>query len=53
MSVSQVPAAGRGTAMIRMAVGLAVLYRKRTGPIATTLLSIYAVIALIVAFVRS
>lgn len=36
-----------------LAVGLAVLYRKRTGPIATTLLSIYAVIALIVAFVRS
>jgi hypothetical protein len=36
-----------------LAIGLAVLYRRKTGPIATTLLSIYAVIALIVAFARS
>jgi hypothetical protein len=35
------------------AIGLAVLYRRRTGPIAMVLFGIYLVIALIVAFVRS
>jgi len=40
-------------ATISVAIGLGVLYRRRTGPIATTLLGIYVVIALIIAFVRS
>ena len=35
------------------AVGLAVLYKRRTGPIAMVLFGIYLVIALIIAFVRS
>ena len=35
------------------AVGLGVLYKRRTGPIAMVLFGIYLVIALIIAFVRS
>ena len=35
------------------AVGLGVLYKRRTGPIAMVLLGIYLVIALIIAFARS
>lgn len=35
------------------AVGLGVLYKRRTGPIAMVLLGIYFVIALIIAFIRS
>jgi hypothetical protein len=35
------------------AIGLSVLYKRRTGPIATTLFVIYGIIALIVAFFRS
>ena len=35
------------------AVGLAVLYKRRTGPIAMVLFSIYLVIALIIGYVRS
>lgn len=35
------------------AIGLSVLYKRRTGPIATTLFVIYAIIALIIAFFRS
>jgi hypothetical protein len=38
--------------LIVLSIGLAVLYRRRTQPIATTLLILYAVIAVIVAFVR-
>lgn len=38
--------------LLVLAMGLAVLYRRRTQPIATTLLVLYAVIAVIVAFVR-
>jgi hypothetical protein len=38
--------------LIVLSMGLAVLYRRRTQPIATTLLVVYAVIAVIVAFVR-
>lgn len=34
-------------------IGLAVLYKRRTGPIATVLFAIYLVIALIIGFVRS
>jgi hypothetical protein len=36
-----------------LAIGLAVLYRRRTQPVATTLFVIYAVIALVIAGVRS
>lgn len=39
--------------MISLAIGLGVLYRKRTGPIAITMLSVYAVIGMIVATVKS
>jgi Yip1 domain len=38
---------------INLAIGLGVLYRRRTGPIATTLMAIYVVIALVIAFFRS
>jgi hypothetical protein len=38
--------------VIVLSVGLAVLYRRRTQPIATTLLVVYAVIAVVVAFIR-
>jgi Yip1-like protein len=38
--------------LIVLSIGLAVLYRRRTQPIATALLVIYAIIAVIVAFVR-
>jgi hypothetical protein len=36
-----------------LAIGLGVLYRRRTQPIATTLLAVYAVIAVIIAFIGS
>ena len=39
--------------LLALAIGLGVLYRRRTQPIAVTLFSIYAIIALIIAFVRS
>ena len=38
---------------VSLAIGLAVLYKKRTGPIAVTLLVVYAVIALVVAAIQS
>lgn len=37
--------------MISLAIGLGVLYTRRTGPIATSLLSVYAVIALCIALI--
>ena len=37
---------------IVLAIGMAALYRRRTQPIATALLVVYAIIAVIVAFVR-
>jgi cadmium resistance protein CadD (predicted permease) len=40
-------------ATISLAIGLGVLYRRRTGPIGTTLLGLYAVFALVFAFFRS
>jgi hypothetical protein len=40
-------------ATISLAIGLAVLYRRRTGPIATTMLALYVVIALAIALFRS
>ena len=39
--------------IVTMSIGLAVLYRRRTGGIATALLAIYLVIALIVGYARS
>jgi len=36
-----------------LAIGLAVLYRRRTQPIAITLLSVYGLIAIAIAFFRS
>ncbi len=39
--------------MVVLAMGIAVLYRRRTQPIALTLLSIYAVIAVVVAVFKS
>jgi hypothetical protein len=38
---------------VNLAVGLAVLYRRRTGPIATTLVAIYAAIGFIIAAIKS
>jgi len=38
---------------VSLSIGLAVLYKKRTGPIAVTLLVVYAVIALVVAAIQS
>jgi hypothetical protein len=38
--------------LVVLSIGLSVLYRRRTQPIATTLLILYAVIAVIVAFIR-
>jgi hypothetical protein len=38
--------------MLSLAIGLGVLYRKRTGPIAITLLAVYAVIAVIIAAIK-
>jgi hypothetical protein len=39
--------------MVSLAIGLGVLYRRRTGPIATTLIGIYVVIALLIAVFTS
>ena len=38
---------------VSLSIGLAVLYRRRTGPIAITLLVVYAIIALVVAAIQS
>lgn len=40
-------------ATISLAIGLGVLYRRRTGPIATTFLGIYVLVALVIALFRS
>jgi hypothetical protein len=39
--------------LVSLAIGLGVLYRRRTGPIATTLLVIYATIGLIIAAIKT
>ncbi len=39
--------------MVSLSIGLAVLYKKRTGPVAVNVLGVYVVIALIYAAVRS
>ena len=38
---------------ISLAIGLGVLYRRRTGPIATGLISLYVIIAFVIALIRS
>jgi hypothetical protein len=38
---------------VSLAIGLGVLFRKRTGPIAITMLGLYAAIALVIAGVQS
>jgi hypothetical protein len=39
--------------IVSLSIGLGVLYRKRTGPIATTMLAVYAAIGLIIAAVKT
>lgn len=39
--------------MLSLAIGLGVLYRKRTAPVATTLLAIYVAIAVIIAAIKT
>ena len=38
---------------VSLAIGLAVLYRKRTGPIATTLILVYIAIAIVIATAKT
>ena len=38
---------------VSLAIGLGVLYRRRTGPIATTMLIVYAVLAVVIAAVKT
>jgi hypothetical protein len=40
-------------ATISLAIGIGVLYRRNTGPIATSFLGLYVVIALVIALFRS
>ena len=39
--------------MLSLAIGFGVLYRKRTGPIATTILAIYVAIAVVIAAIKT
>ena len=39
--------------MLSLAIGLGVLYRKRTGPIATTIIAVYAAIGVIIAAIKT
>jgi hypothetical protein len=39
--------------MLSLSIGLGVLYRKRTGPIAVTLLAIYVAIGVIIAAIKT
>ncbi len=39
--------------IVSLAIGLGVLYKRRTGPIATTLMAVYAVIAVVIAVVKT
>jgi Yip1 domain len=39
--------------ILSLAIGLGVLYRKRTGPIATTMLAVYAAIGVIIAAIKT
>jgi len=39
--------------MLSLAIGLGVLYRKRTGPIAVTMLAVYVAIGVIIAAIKT
>ena len=39
--------------LVNLAIGLGVLYKRRTGPIATGFLSVYLVIALVIAAIKT
>jgi len=39
--------------MVNLSIGLAVLYKRRTGPIATTLIAIYIVLGLVIAGIKT
>jgi hypothetical protein len=39
--------------MVSVSIGLGVLYRKRTGPIATTMLAIYVVVGIVIAAIKT
>jgi len=39
--------------MVSVAIGLGILYRKRTGPIATTMIAIYGVIGIVIAAIKT
>jgi hypothetical protein len=39
--------------MVNLSIGLAVLYSRRTGPIATTMIAIYITLALVIAGVKT
>jgi hypothetical protein len=39
--------------MLSLSIGLGVLYRKRTGPIAVTLLAVYVAIGVIIAAIKT
>jgi Yip1 domain len=39
--------------MVSLAIGLGVLYRKRTGPIATTMIAVYVVIGIVIAAIKT
>ena len=39
--------------MVSVAIGLGVVYRKRTGPIATTMIAIYVVIGIVIAAIKT
>jgi hypothetical protein len=39
--------------MVVLAIGLGVLYKRRTGPIATTFIGLYAIIAVLIAVFTS
>ena len=39
--------------MVNLSIGLAVLYKRRTGPIATTLITIYVVLGLVIAGIKT
>jgi len=39
--------------MVNLSIGLAVLYKRRTGPIATTLIAIYVVLGLVIAAIKT
>ena len=39
--------------MVSLSIGLGVLYRRRTAPIATTLIAVYGVIGLVIAAIKT